>query len=397
MRTSSTGVALIKKFEGLRVKSYRDAVGVWTIGYGHTAGVKGNQTINRAKAEEYLKADLVVFEKAVNALDMNLTQNQFDALVSFAFNCGTNNLKTLCKNRTLAQIADAILLYNKAGGEVLRGLKDRRRAERELFLKGMPTPTVKTDAALYRVRKAWADKKSQIGAYAELDYAKKAVDAHPGYKVYDSSGKRIYPKERLYASCKGRVVKLGDKSTTVWDQHKCTGDWSHELDKHGCGICCAAMANNLKNDKQTTPEKLMSLAVKKLGERKSGETYAISTNGIVTILKDVGCSAHRLLVTNSSRDEIKKQIKDALKNAKPVICWTYPHATGDPFGDGHHYVLAVGLTKDGKVVVANNGSRGPTHVVDVDELCKYLYRYCNGKDHGWLHSAAGSAGVVVVG
>lgn len=134
MTTSEKGLAFIKKFEGLRLTAYQCAAGVWTIGYGHTSGVKKGQTITRAKAESYLKTDVARFEKAVNALNRSFTQNQFDALVSFAFNCGTNNLKTLCVNRTAAEIADALLLYNKAGGKVNAGLVERRKAERELFL-----------------------------------------------------------------------------------------------------------------------------------------------------------------------------------------------------------------------------------------------------------------------
>lgn len=397
MKTSSAGIALIKKFEGLYVKSYQDAIGVWTIGYGHTTGVKKGQTINRAKAEEYLKNDLVRFEKAVDSLGLKLNQNQFDALVSFSFNCGVNNLKTLCRNRTLAQIADAILLYNKAGGKVLQGLKDRRKAERELFLKGGTKKESKEPEKMYRVRKSWKDEESQIGAFAELANAKNAVDTHEGYKAYDESGKQVYPKPKVYASYTGRVVKLGDKSTTIWDQHKRHGEWAEVLSKHGCGICCAAMANNLKNNKPTTPEKLIELAVKKLGKKKKGEMYAISTAGIVTILKEMGCKAHRVLVTSSNHDEVKKQIKEALKAAKPVICWTHPRVTGDPFANGHHYVLAVGYNKDGEIIVANSGGKGPTHVVGLDTLCKYLYRYCNGKDNDWLHSAAGSTGIVIVG
>lgn len=134
MTTSENGLALIKKFEGLRLTAYQCAAEVWTIGYGHTSGVKKGQTITSAQAEAYLKTDVERFEKAVTALNRDFTQSQFDALVSFAFNCGENNLKTLCANRTVDVIADKLLLYNKAGGKVNAGLIERRKAERELFL-----------------------------------------------------------------------------------------------------------------------------------------------------------------------------------------------------------------------------------------------------------------------
>ena len=150
MKTSQKGIDLIKSFEGCRLTAYKDAVGVWTIGYGHTGGVKSGQKITQAQAEDFLKADLAKFEKAVDALNMVFNQNQFDALVSFAFNCGAGNLNKLCKGRTKAEIASKMLLYNKAGGKVLAGLTRRRKAENELYNKPitqqvyeMPTETLK--------------------------------------------------------------------------------------------------------------------------------------------------------------------------------------------------------------------------------------------------------------
>ena len=137
MRTSSKGVSLIKSFEGCRLKAYKCPAGVLTIGYGHTAGVKEGDTITQAKADEYLRNDLAKYEKAVLSYDAiyHFNQNQFDALVSFTYNCGIGNLKNLTQsgNRSLAQISVKLLLYNKAGGVVLRGLQRRRASEKELF------------------------------------------------------------------------------------------------------------------------------------------------------------------------------------------------------------------------------------------------------------------------
>ena len=134
MKTSDKGIALIKSFEGCVLTAYKCPSGVWTIGYGHTSGVKKGQTITQAQAEEFLKADLVKYENYVKNKKLSLNQNQFDALVSFTYNCGAGNLTTLVKGRTLKQIADALLLYNKSNGKVLAGLKRRREAERALFL-----------------------------------------------------------------------------------------------------------------------------------------------------------------------------------------------------------------------------------------------------------------------
>lgn len=135
LTTSETGIALIKKFEGCVLTAYQDSAGVWTIGYGHTSGVKEGQTITQAQADSYLKSDLASAEKNVNSFDSvySWNQNQFDALVSFAFNIGSINQLTANGTRTIATISSKIPEYNKAGGKVLQGLVNRRAAEKELF------------------------------------------------------------------------------------------------------------------------------------------------------------------------------------------------------------------------------------------------------------------------
>lgn len=135
MKTSQNGINLIKRFEGCKLTAYKCPAGVWTIAYGHTAGVYSGMKITQQQADEFLKQDLVVYENHVNNLNRPFNQNEFDALVSFCYNCGAGSLQTLCKNRTNVQIADALLLYNKGAGKVLQGLVNRRKAERELFLK----------------------------------------------------------------------------------------------------------------------------------------------------------------------------------------------------------------------------------------------------------------------
>lgn len=140
MTINNEGLKLIESFEGCRLTAYKPVAAekYWTIGYGHYGkDVYQGMKITQAQAEEYLKQDVKRFETAVNNLKRTWTENQFSALVSFAFNCGEANLKTLCRNRTAAQIAEKILLYNKgADSKVLNGLVRRRKAERDLFLKG---------------------------------------------------------------------------------------------------------------------------------------------------------------------------------------------------------------------------------------------------------------------
>ena len=145
-KIGQAGLALIKQYEGCRLAAYRCAAGVWTIGYGHTAGVHSGMTITQAQADAYLQQDIAKFEGYVNnpayvPITANLNQNQFDALVSFAFNLGAGNLRKLCKGRTAAQIALAMTQYRKANGKVLAGLRRRRAAEQALFNKPVSAAT----------------------------------------------------------------------------------------------------------------------------------------------------------------------------------------------------------------------------------------------------------------
>lgn len=135
---SAAGIALIKRFEGCRLTAYKCSAGVWTIGYGHTSGVHSGQAITQAQADALLRQDLEKFERYVNStayvpITAQLNENQFAALVSFAFNCGQGNLKRLCADRNTAQIAAAMPQYCKAAGRKLPGLVQRRAAEVALF------------------------------------------------------------------------------------------------------------------------------------------------------------------------------------------------------------------------------------------------------------------------
>lgn len=135
MKISNKGIALIKKFEGCKLDAYQDSAKVWTIGYGHTAGVYKGQVISQIEADMLLRQDLVKAELAVSKYDKKYhwNQNQFDALVSFAFNIGSINQLTDKGARSIKEISEKIPAYRKAGGKVLEGLVKRRAAEKELF------------------------------------------------------------------------------------------------------------------------------------------------------------------------------------------------------------------------------------------------------------------------
>ena len=140
MKTSERGLTIIKSFEGVKYRAYLCPAGVWTIGYGHTKGVKEGDTCTSAQADEWLQDDLSASEEAIGRLvQVPLTQGQFDALVSFVFNLGSGNLDTSTLLRKLNArdypgAADQFPRWNKAKGKVERGLTRRRQAERLLFL-----------------------------------------------------------------------------------------------------------------------------------------------------------------------------------------------------------------------------------------------------------------------
>lgn len=134
MKISQRGIDLIKEFEGCRLTAYKDAVGVWTIAYGHTKNVKQGMKITQEQAEELLKKDLAEYEAKVEKYNKyNWNQNQFDALVSFAYNIGSIDQLTSNGRRAIKTISEKILEYNKAGGKTLEGLVRRRKAEKKLF------------------------------------------------------------------------------------------------------------------------------------------------------------------------------------------------------------------------------------------------------------------------
>lgn len=145
MEMSNNGLTLLKNFEGCELIAYQDSVGVWTIGYGWTQPVNGKpvgkgMTITQEAADNLLRSGVVQYEKGVTGLvKVTVNQNQFDALVDFAYNLGVKSLEgsTLLKKLNAADsqgAADEFPKWNKAGGKVLNGLVKRRAAERSLFL-----------------------------------------------------------------------------------------------------------------------------------------------------------------------------------------------------------------------------------------------------------------------
>ena len=139
MNIGQKGIDLIKHFEGCELNAYKCPAGVWTIGYGHIKGVSEGMSITQEQAEQMLLDERKEYENYINELvTVNLSQNQFDALVSWVYNLGPANLQSSTLLKVLnsgdySGVPAQIERWNKAGGKVLEGLIRRREAESALF------------------------------------------------------------------------------------------------------------------------------------------------------------------------------------------------------------------------------------------------------------------------
>lgn len=264
MTTSENGINLIKNFEGCRLKAYKPVQGeqYWTIGWGHYGpDVPQGLTISQARADELLKSDLLTYEAHVRRICnyLTLNQNEFDALVSFTYNCGSGNLSKLTKSqtRTKQEIAEHIEAYVKGAGNVtLAGLVKRRKAEKELFL----TPVILNK-----------DKLDFLGItkYHELGYKGQGIVIASREGDTTTHGNRVY--EVLKEVCPEATIKLkvdygdaqaGDIYTTSSffydDEYKPRKEKAKKLYDGGTLLCCAignegeSSATNLSKDEWWT-------------------------------------------------------------------------------------------------------------------------------------------------
>jgi lysozyme len=139
MRTSTKGIELIKKHEGLKLRAYKCPAGVWTIGYGHTQNVKEGDVITTKQAEDLLKQDLVSRESFINSHLTNINQNQFDAIISLVYNIGegaflrSQLFKCIKANPIGVNIKTEWMKWVRGGGTFLPGLAKRRGEELNLY------------------------------------------------------------------------------------------------------------------------------------------------------------------------------------------------------------------------------------------------------------------------
>lgn len=220
MKTSKNGLDLIKKYEGCRLKAYLDPVGIPTIGYGHTSGVKLGQTITQAEAEAYLQKDVEKSEKAVDKYSSTYhwTQSQFDALVSFAYNIGGIEQLTDHGRRNLREISDKIPAYCNAGGKPLAGLKARREAEKALFDAPVKDTDKPAQTALWDAQ-AVAALQEALNADGIRDKNGKIlkVDGIKG-SMTDSAVQKILLKAGLFDTSRGRYGVGSTGQVVKWLQ-----------------------------------------------------------------------------------------------------------------------------------------------------------------------------------
>ena len=140
MKASNELIQAIKRFESCALTAYQDTAGVWTIGYGHTAGVKKGDRITQYQAEQFLKEDLAKFEPIANKVKrIGGSQGKFDAVLDFIYNCGPANFeKSTLKQyiesgRKTWEVQEQFLRWVNAGGKKLGGLVSRRIWEANRF------------------------------------------------------------------------------------------------------------------------------------------------------------------------------------------------------------------------------------------------------------------------
>lgn len=229
MNISQNGVNLIKRYEGLRLKAYKPVKTekYWTIGYGHYgADVKEGMEITEKHAEELLRQDLKKFEGYVNSyVKVELTQNMYDSLVSFTYNCGAGSLKSSTLLKLLNKgdykgAAGQFEKWTKGGGKVLPGLVKRRKEEKELFLSGgipQAKPNTKTETKNkneFVVGKTYTTT-TNLYVRTEPNGSKKAFDLLTSnakkYSYKDASNNAILRKDTK-VTCQ-KVVKTNN---SVW-------------------------------------------------------------------------------------------------------------------------------------------------------------------------------------
>ena len=204
------------------------------------------------------------------------------------------------------------------------------------------------------------------------------------------------------------IITLGEHTTPVWIQQKWQeGEWAQFVQKNGCGHTCTAMVLNL-NGININPHEEFALCRKLWGEPRMGEPLYednfISASGIVKVIESFGIKAQAFGVPEGKAHEEAQHIENMLREGKQVIFWSHPSdkLPDNPFSSGEHYVLAVGFTKDDKILIANSSEKAAVkdgiQTTDTDTIAKVLREGSEPMDFTWgRHDLVHSGGYVVVG
>ena len=408
VKTSQAGVNLIKSFEGVQLDAYFDAVGVLTIGYGHTGpDVKINSRIDTQQAEIILKKDLAKFEEAVSRLvEISLNQAQFDALVSFTFNVGIGALEqsTLLKRLNAKEnpfevVKEELPRWNKGdGGRVLAGLSRRRSSEVELFCQS--PPVTKTGLISITSKQQTYLKKRPLPALGLAGNEK--ADVYQGRTIRNC---KILERKNKHTCLElgfglgqwwvfddhwiGLETEIGIKPYAMdGDLHYLRNFPYYYQQDNGpegwrqCQTSSLAMCLHYIDIPGINDDKDYLKIISKYGDTTRREPHFAA-------LAELG--AYAKFTISADEHDVKKEIDSGL----PVVAGILHH--GDylaPTGNGHFIVL-TGYGKDywlaqdpyGKLDVVNGGwlDRGATAGKNV----KYPFRYLNprffvgGGANGW--------------
>ena len=365
MKISEAGLSLIKSFEGCVLTAYLDAVGIWTVGYGHTGpSVHRGLTITQKLAEDILAQDVRRFELGVlNNVKVNLNQNEFDALVSFSFNVGVNALKNSTLLRLLNDGADRsivaaeFLRWNKGGDKVLEGLTRRRQAEKALFLQKTRHPLLAH--SILANRDTWLKRRpvqsSKLAAEEKLFVPKGSahewdeISMFPGETHYKVSLSAQPDKEWWFFPPHFKIINdpAGSEPTPAKPKdiilnvpYYSQRDNQKDPMRTCFSSSCAMLLKTLKPNSIKSDDQYISTVF------KYGDTTSPSAQ--ISALEDYGVSA------SFRQDGSWQDIEELLQRGIPVpIGILHKGPVSNPSGGGH-WLTVIGITADKKALYVND-------------------------------------------
>jgi GH24 family phage-related lysozyme (muramidase) len=365
VKISEAGLSLIKSFEGCVLTAYLDAVGIWTVGYGHTGpSVHRGLTITQKLAEDILAQDVRRFELGVlNNVKVNLNQNEFDALVSFSFNVGVNALKNSTLLRLLNDGADRsivaaeFLRWNKGEDKVLEGLTRRRQAEKALFLQKTRHPLLAH--SILANRDTWLKRRpvqsSELAAEEKLFVPKGSahewdeISMFPGETHYKVSLSAQPDKEWWFFPPHFKIINdpAGSEPTPAKPKdiilnvpYYSQRDNQKDPMRTCFSSSCAMLLKTLKPNSIKSDDQYISTVF------KYGDTTSPSAQ--ISALEDYGVSA------SFRQDGSWQDIEELLQRGIPVpIGILHKGPVSNPSGGGH-WLTVIGITADKKALYVND-------------------------------------------